>query len=40
MFKRLGVVSIVAALASLLRGGKYHHVEQVVVDPLTAEEAA
>jgi len=31
---------LVAAFASLLRGGKYHHVEAVTVDPLTVEEAA
>jgi len=30
---------LVAAVASLLRGGKYHHVEAVAVDPLTLEEA-
>jgi MFS family permease len=31
---------LVAAVASLLRGGKYHHVDAVVMDPLTVEEAA
>jgi MFS family permease len=31
---------LVAAVASLLRGGKYHHVEQRSIDPLTVEEAA
>jgi hypothetical protein len=31
---------VVAAVASLLRGGKYHHVDAVVMDPLTVEEAA
>src|SRR5579862_6029050 len=31
---------LIAAFASLLRGGKYHHVEAVAVDPLTVEEAA
>jgi MFS family permease len=31
---------VIAAIASLLRGGKYHHVEQIAVDPLTVEEAA
>ncbi|HEY5693780.1 MAG TPA: MFS transporter [Gaiellaceae bacterium] len=31
---------LVAAVASLLRGGKYVHVERVVVDPLSIEEAA
>jgi MFS family permease len=31
---------VIAAIASLMRGGKYHHVEQVAVDPLTVEEAA
>ena len=31
---------LIAAVASLLRGGKYHHVEQVALDPLTVEEAA
>jgi len=30
---------LVAAVASLLRGGKYHHVDAVAVDPLTLEEA-
>jgi MFS family permease len=30
---------LVAAVASLMRGGKYHHVESVAVDPLTLEEA-
>jgi MFS family permease len=30
----------VAALASLLRGGKYVHTEPVVMDPMTLEEAA
>jgi MFS family permease len=33
------VACLVAAVASLLRGGKYHHVEAVAVDPLTLEEA-
>jgi MFS family permease len=33
------VACLVAAVASLLRGGKYHHVESVAVDPLTLEEA-
>ncbi len=31
---------VVAAIASLLRGGKYVHVEAVAMDPLTVEEAA
>jgi MFS family permease len=31
---------VVAALASLLRGGKYVHVETVAIDPLPVEEAA
>jgi hypothetical protein len=31
---------LIAAVASLLRGGKYHYVEQVALDPLTVEEAA
>jgi MFS family permease len=31
---------VVAAVASLLRGGKYVHVETVAVDPLSIEEAA
>ncbi|MES1246284.1 MAG: MFS transporter [Actinomycetota bacterium] len=31
---------VVAAVASFLRGGKYHHVEAVAIDPLTTEEAA
>jgi MFS family permease len=34
------IACLVAAVASLLRGGKYHHVEAVAMDPLTAEEAA
>ncbi len=34
------VACVVAAVASLLRGGKYVHVEAVAVDPLTVEEAA
>jgi hypothetical protein len=34
------VACLVAAVASLLRGGKYHHVEQRTFDPLTVEEAA
>ena len=34
------VSCLVAAVASLLRGGKYHHHDQVVMDPLTLEEAA
>ena len=33
------VACLVAAVASLMRGGKYHHVESVAVDPLTLEEA-
>jgi MFS family permease len=33
------VACLVAAFASLMRGGKYHHVESVAVDPLTLEEA-
>ena len=33
------VACLVAAVASLLRGGKYHHVEAVAVDQLTLEEA-
>jgi hypothetical protein len=31
---------VVAAVASLMRGGKYVHVETVSVDPLSIEEAA
>jgi hypothetical protein len=31
---------LVAAFASLLRGGKYHHVEALAVDPFDIEEAA
>jgi hypothetical protein len=31
---------LVAAFASLLRGGKYHYVEAATLDPLTVEEAA
>ncbi len=31
---------LVAAFASLLRGGKYHHMESVPLDPLPIEEAA
>jgi ABC-type sugar transport system permease subunit len=34
------VACLIAAFASLLRGGKYHHVEEVALDPLTIEEAA
>jgi hypothetical protein len=34
------VACVVAAVASLLRGGKYVHVEAVTIDPLTVEEAA
>jgi MFS family permease len=34
------VSCLIAAVASLLRGGKYHHHDQVVMDPLTLEEAA
>src|SRR6185437_517101 len=34
------VACVVAALASLMRGGKYHHVEEVAVDPFDIEEAA
>jgi MFS family permease len=34
------VACVVAAVASLLRGGKYVHVEAVAMDPLTVEEAA
>jgi MFS family permease len=34
------VACLVAAVASLLRGGKYVHVEAVAMDPLTMEEAA
>jgi hypothetical protein len=34
------VACLVAAVASLLRGGKYVHVEAVSMDPLTVEEAA
>jgi MFS family permease len=34
------VACLVAAVASLLRGGKYVHVEAVVMDPLTVDEAA
>jgi MFS family permease len=34
------VACLVAAVASMLRGGKYHHYEPVVMDPLTLEEAA
>jgi MFS family permease len=34
------VACVVAAVASLLRGGKYVHVETVAVDPLDIEEAA
>jgi MFS family permease len=34
------VACVVAAVASLMRGGKYVHVEQVAVDPLSVEEAA
>jgi hypothetical protein len=31
---------VVAAVASLMRGGKYVHVEEVAVDPLDIEVAA
>jgi MFS family permease len=34
------VACVVAAVASLMRGGKYVHVETVSVDPLSIEEAA
>ena len=34
------VACLVAAVASLLRGGKYPHVESVTLDPLAVEEAA
>jgi hypothetical protein len=34
------VACVVAAFASLMRGGKYVHVETIAVDPLGVEEAA
>ena len=34
------VACVVAAVASLLRGGKYVHVEAMAIDPLDVEEAA
>jgi hypothetical protein len=34
------VACVVAAFASLLRGGKYVHLEEVSLDPLPVEEAA
>jgi MFS family permease len=34
------VACVVAAVASMLRGGKYHHVEATAIDPVALEEAA